>query len=155
MAGCSGEAFFQTGLVPTGQLRRDKAAGFAAMLGLVVPGTRITGHPEGSCIPGNDLAVCVEAALALADTCGLIGFPAILVGARPLHTHGFADRARQHKRVDSDVIGSVLAIAARRFSKDEMDLLIRKAKELSDGFTGAVRRLRTAPKRHAVGANVG
>ena len=73
-------------------------------------------------VPVDDAAFGVERGLRLHRHRGAVRLPGELVVAHPLHPHRLArHRARQQRRVERDVVGAVVAVAAGAFDVDAAD----------------------------------
>ena len=75
-------------------------------------------------VPIGDAAVGSERSLGLHHHGGAERLPAELVAAHPLHPHRPAAGrgAREQRRVERDVVGAVVAVAAGAFGVDAVDL---------------------------------
>ena len=73
-------------------------------------------------VPGDDLTRGIEASAHAREHGWPLGLPGELVSAAPLDANRMSDRLREEGRVGADVVGAVVAVAARSLSVDDPDL---------------------------------
>ena len=100
-------------------------------------------------LPVGDVPVGVERCLDAHRHRRAIGLPGEFVVAHPLQPHRLVGhRARQQRRVQRDVVGAVLAVAAGAFHMDAADVLGRHLQRLDQLIAQRKHALRMRPDDH-------
>ena len=100
-------------------------------------------------LPVGDMAVGIQRRLDAHRHRRAIRLPGEFVIAHPLQPHRFVgDRAGEQRRIERDVIGAVLAVAARTFDMDATDILRRHLQRLDEFIAQREYALRMRPDDH-------
>ena len=84
-------------------------------------------------LPAGDAALLVERGLQLDRHRRAHGLPAVLLLAHPLQAHRLVGHGARHQRgIRRDIVGTVVAVAARALDMDATDLFRRQAEQLAE-----------------------
>ncbi len=107
-------------------------------------------------VPVDHLPCSVQAALQGENSGRAVGLPGILLGARPLQLDGAPGHgASQQRRVQSHIIGAVVAKAARPLHKEAADILLSHPQHVGQRRAHGIGSLGVAPHGELVALHVG
>ncbi len=118
----------------------------ACQQGAGAAGTAVVAVAPDLIAPVDNVVLRIQRGLGLDRHSGPQGFPTVLLLAHPLHANGLArKRHGRQGRVSRDVVGAVVAIAARPLEMDASHILFRQLDQLREGALQRIDALAVGP----------